>query len=109
MKRHSRQEAKAWRCPGCGSALGVVVRNGSGVRNLLLYRVAVDTPSQPSHPLPDPPPEGGGEEAVDVMAVVEGYVADVRCSRCGRVRTWVPGEEAMRRLMETVRRQKGSA
>jgi hypothetical protein len=29
---------------------------------------------------------------VDVVAVVEGKV-DVRCSICGRVRTWFPGIE----------------
>ena len=27
---------------------------------------------------------------VDVVAVVDGWVVDVRCSICGRVRTWVP-------------------
>jgi len=37
---------------------------------------------------------------VDVMAVVEGLVLDVRCSICGYVRTWAPGEEAIKRLVE---------
>ena len=44
-----------------------------------------------------------GESEVEVMAVVEGYVADVRCSICGKVRTWVPGEAAMRRLLESAK------
>ena len=48
--------------------------------------------------------EGRGSMAeVDVMAVVEGLVLDVRCSVCGSVRTWVPGEKAMKRLMEQVK------
>lgn len=55
--------------------LGQVRRNGSGVRQLLLYRQAL---------------EMDGEGEVDVMAVVDGLVMDVRCSVCGRVRTWVP-------------------
>jgi hypothetical protein len=54
---------------------------------LLLYRLAVDMRA-----------EEPGE--VDVMAIVEGHVMDVRCSICGRVRTWVPGEEALRALIE---------
>lgn len=81
-------EITAWRCQG-GHVMGQVARNGRGVRQLLLYRVAVD-------PAVD-------DTAVDVIAVVEGYAADVRCSVCGRVRTWVPGEEALRQLIERVR------
>jgi len=84
-------EMKAWRCPGGEHVLGMVVRNGSGVRQLVLYRIAIPSNSQESD---------SQIEEVEVMAVVEGYVADVRCSICGRVRTWVPGEEAMRKLLE---------
>jgi len=84
-------EAKPWMCPSKRHVLGLVARNGSGVRQLLLYRTAVDCEAQ------------GGMDEVDVMAVVEGYVADVRCSICGRVRTWVPGQEALDRLLETAR------
>ncbi|MEW6650913.1 MAG: hypothetical protein AB1453_12085 [Chloroflexota bacterium] len=76
-------QIKAWKCPK-GHAMGQVMRNGSGVRVLLLYRQAL--------------PDGEGE--VDVMAVVEGYAADVRCSLCGSVRTWVPGEEQLQALVE---------
>ena len=82
---------KAWKCPGGEHVLGMVVRNGSGVRQLVLYRIAIPSNSQESD---------SQIEEVEVMAVVEGYVADVRCSICGRVRTWVPGEEAMRKLLE---------
>ena len=78
-------EVKIWRCKN-GHTMGQVARNGSGVRRLLLYREAVD-PEQ-------------AVEAVDVIAVVEGYVADVRCSLCGAMRTWVPGEEAIREMLE---------
>lgn len=80
-------QIKAWRCPN-GHVMGQVARNGSGVRILLLYRQSL--------------PESDGE--VDVMAVVEGYVADVRCSMCGAVRTWVPGEEQLQALLERLLR-----
>lgn len=78
---------KPWRCKGCGAHLGKVTRNGSGITQLLMFRQAVDTSE---------------EEVVDVdvIAVVEGYAADVVCSVCGTARTWVPGEEAITRLLK---------
>jgi len=81
-------EIKAWKCPS-GHVLGQVVRNGNGIRQLLLYRDAIDID-------PSPGPE------IDVIAVVEGYAADVRCSICEAVRTWVPGQEALDRLVARV-------
>jgi len=78
---------KPWRCKTCGAHLGKVRRNGSGIHQLLLYREVVDTSQE--------------EVAdVDVIAVVEGYAADVRCSNCGGTRTWVPGKEAIVRLLK---------
>jgi len=112
-----RREGMAWMCPSREHVLGQVVRDGSGVRQLLLYRHAVY-----SHPSPlsrkeranatfvgtsspqkarDLRPKGGGDD-VEVMAVVEGYVCDVRCDICGRMRTWVPGEEAIKKLLERI-------
>ena len=94
------EELKAWRCKN-GHVMGMVRRNGSGVRVLLLYRDALTLTPGPS-PISE---NGRGEkEQVDVMAVVEGYVADVRCSICGDVRTWVPGEEALRALIKRAQR-----
>mgnify|MGYP006285736613 FL=1 len=78
---------KPWRCKECGAHLGRVTRNGSGVHQLLLYREAIDTRKEEVADL-------------DVIAVVEGYAADVRCSNCNYARTWVPGKEAIRRLLE---------
>ena len=78
---------KPWRCKTCGAHLGKVSRNGSGIHQLLLFREAIDTDQ-----------EQVGD--VDVIAVVEGYVADVRCSNCGGTRTWIPGREAIRRVLE---------
>lgn len=86
-------EIKAWKCPS-GHVLGQVVRNGSGIRQLLLYRNALSSPQSAS-----------GDE-IDVIAVVEGYAADVRCSVCEAVRTWVPGQEALDRLVARVLNQK---
>lgn len=71
-----------------------MIRNGSGVRQLLLYRQAVD-------------PEKSEAVAVDVMAVVEGQVLDVRCSICEECRTWVPGEEQMKRLIRQIEKMHG--
>lgn len=78
-------EVKPWKC-GNGHVLGQVRRNGAGIRQLLLYREAVDY-------------EAFESAEVDVMAVVEGYVTEVTCSVCGSVRTWVPGKEAIDRLV----------
>jgi len=80
-----------WRCQN-GHVMGQVVRNGSGIRMLLLYRQAINR-------------DGEREPEVDIMAVVEGHVADVRCSICGNMRTWVPGEESLRRLLQDLRKK----
>lgn len=91
-----RREVKAWRCRG-GHVMGMVVRTDGvgkdgaqtvGVRQLILYRQAISF---------------GGDEEVEVIAIVEGYVIDVRCSLCGRVKTWMPDEEALKRLIEQMR------
>lgn len=81
-----------WRCPD-GHVLGQVKRNGKKVQRLLLYRQAVDLSLTPTpSTLTGTGPGGRGEpEEVDVMAVVEGLVMDVRCSICGGIRTWRPG------------------
>ena len=81
-------EAKPWKCEN-GHIMGQVVRNGSGIRQLLFYRQAVDlnAPAESFTP-------------VEVMGMAEGLVLDLACSVCGCVRTWVPGEEAIRRLLK---------
>jgi hypothetical protein len=71
--------------------MGQVMRNGRGIRKLILYREAIDDKAEKP-------------TAVDVMAVVEGYVAEIRCSVCDSMRTWVPGEEAMRHLLDQAKR-----
>ena len=80
------RDVKPWKC-GNGHVLGQVSRNGTGIRQLLLYREAVDYDAFES-------------AEVDVIAIVEGYVTEVRCSVCGSVRTWVPGKEAIEKLIE---------
>jgi hypothetical protein len=88
-------EAAPWRCPSGEHVLGMMIKKG---RQLLLYRNAV-----PLHLslTPDPSPNGRGEnDEIEVMATIEGYVMDVRCSICGEVRTWFPGEERIRRVIE---------
>jgi hypothetical protein len=91
-------ESHAWKCRK-GHTMGQVERNTSGIRVLLLYRQATPLPTSPL------PAEGERSYEVDVMAVVEGYAADIRCSLCGEIRTWVPGEEALERLLNQVRRK----
>ena len=90
---HNETEMKSWRCKQ-GHTMGLVVRKNR-VRQLLLLRKAVKSPGYPVDMT----------EEMDIMAVVEGYVADVRCSLCGEVRTWVPGEEAMRKLLRQARKE----
>jgi hypothetical protein len=75
-----------WKCAN-GHDLGQVVRNGKSIRQLLIYRQAVDP--QAEHPA-----------EIDVLGVAEGLVMEVRCSVCGSERTWMPGEEALKRLIE---------
>jgi len=82
-------EIRPWRCVN-GHVMGQVVREG-GVRRLLLYRHAVESLA-----------EDGA--AVDVMGVVEGYM-DVRCDVCGCVRPWMPGEEALERMLKKMGRK----
>lgn len=88
---------KPWRCAN-RHVLGMAARNGSGVGVLLLFREAVEE-GKTCGVLGNP--EGLAETGeFEVMAVIQGYAADVRCSICGRMRTWVPGEEGLRRLLE---------
>jgi hypothetical protein len=77
-----REQARtvAWRCP-TGHVLGQVQRSGSKVQRMLLYRVAISDQQE------------SGVDEVEVMAVLEGLVMDVRCSICGGIRTWRPGAE----------------
>lgn len=84
-----------WKCSNkaCKAHLGRVVRNGSGVRQLLLYREATPSPSPTALPL-----GGEMEGEFEVMGLVEGRM-EVKCSVCETVRTWVPGEEALRQLL----------
>ena len=84
-----KDEPKPWKCGSGRHILGHVVRNGSGIRQLMLYRRAFDLAA------------GKQLKEMDIIAIVEGHVSDVRCDLCGRVRTWVPGEEALRQLVES--------
>ena len=79
---------RTWCCER-GHVMGMVGRNGSGITQLWLYRHAIDLEAE--EPI-----------APEVMAVIEGMTYDIRCDVCEAVRTWVPGEEAMRRLLERV-------
>lgn len=82
----AQQKISDWRCSN-GHKLGVVARNTSGIRQLWVYRQAIDAAAEE-------PAE------VDVLGIAEGALFDVRCSICGSSRTWVPGEEAMRKVVE---------
>jgi hypothetical protein len=85
------ENVKAWHCPH-GHVMGLVTRDGRGVRRLLLYRLAMHNWADHDPPLQD--------DEIDVIATIEGYVSDVRCSICGGIRTWVPGEEALKIVLE---------
>jgi hypothetical protein len=81
-------DIKVFRC-GHGHVLGLVTRNGRGLRRLLIYRQAVDELHLE------------GTEAPEVMAVTESEVIDIRCSvdGCGEIKTWIPGEAEMRAIV----------
>jgi len=84
-------DMKQWKCER-GHVLGVVQRvrvGGHHVARLSLYREAIDVNAN------------GTMEEVDVMAVAEGTVLDVKCSVCNGMRTWYMGEDAVKRLVGT--------
>jgi hypothetical protein len=112
-------EIKAWKCEN-GHVMGQIVKNGRGVTRLLLYREAVNlvapqaissqtpTPCGAGASLPSPEDGRGSREEgigdVDVMAVIEGYAVNIVCSKCGCIRSWVPGEEALRKMLTQFQR-----
>lgn len=72
------KDVVVWQCPN-GHGLGVVVENGHGIKQLALYRDAVDSQAE----IP---------EDVDVLGLVVGKM-EVRCSACGELRTWYPDSQ----------------
>ena len=82
----NRESVKPWRCPKCHAALGRVERDGDGIRRLRVYQ----------HAVKDGLPAGDGV----LKATVRGGSLDVHCELCSAVRTWVPGEEGLRDLLE---------
>ena len=94
MKKN--RDLKPWKCRNQRDPhiMGFVYRDGSNIRKLLLLRNAI--------------PIGDGQDGeigeIDVIAIVEGYVADVRCDICNMTRTWVPGPEVIRKLIKDRRK-----
>ena len=78
---------KPWNCKKCAATLGQVKRNGNGIRQLLLYRRAVDLSA-----------ERPAEE--DIIGYGEGTMMDIKCELCGTVRTWEIGREAAQRVVK---------
>ena len=76
---------RPWACPQCGSLLGYVRRNGNHVRELCVFAVASD-------------PEADGALDGEIRVTTIGP-AEVTCSRCGAVRKWHVGEDAMQELL----------
>jgi hypothetical protein len=83
----SYETVATWKCKN-GHVLGAVRRNSSGIRQLWLYRQAIDLETM--------------DESPDVIGVVDGHVMDIKCSVCGEIRTWVPGQEHLEALVEQV-------
>lgn len=82
------QDLKPWVCRADKDhIMGLVMRDGSGIRKLLLYRNAITLG------------EAMDGTEIDVFAIVEGYVANVKCDLCGSARTWIPGPEAVRKMI----------
>lgn len=91
-------EAVRWRCRN-GHTLGLVVSRG-GVRVLLLFREAADN----ERPYGDKERREPNYE-VDVMAVLEGDAAEVRCSICGAIRMWVADGRWLRKKLKGYRKE----
>jgi hypothetical protein len=87
------EETRPWVCAN-GHVMGQVFRNGSSVRRLMLYGQAVSP-----HPSPLPMEEGD----ITVIAIVEGFVT-AQCSICGDRKAWIPGEEALRKMLKRMGR-----
>jgi hypothetical protein len=81
------ESGKPWLCPGKQHIIGIVTRNGSGIRVLRQLRESM--PAKKSEE---------GFAPGDISAVIEGY-AVVTCSICGRERVWEPGQEALERVI----------
>lgn len=77
-------------CCEHGHVIGLVSRNSRGLRELLLYRQAID----PMDERADPP---------DVMAIVDSAI-EIKCSICETARAWVPGEAEMLAIVNRRRR-----
>jgi hypothetical protein len=91
---------KVWRCPRCKGALGEVIRDGSGVRKLIVGGSA-------SSPTVGASDSGGfspqrPSPTKDVTVTITGD-ARVRCG-CGAERAWVPGEEHLAQILERLQR-----
>lgn len=82
-------EIKPWVCRGNRQHMLGQVQD----RRLYLYRQAIDL-------------EALELPAVDVIGVVDGYM-DVRCSICGASRPWIPGPEAIRRMVREFAKSPG--
>jgi hypothetical protein len=90
LEEGKREKPKSWLCKN-GHSMGMVVRNSSRIQQLILYRQALDPAAEVS-------------TDVDVIATIEGYVAEIRCSVCGNIRTWYPGQESLEHLIRQARK-----
>jgi hypothetical protein len=80
---------KQWRCEN-SHLLGLVVRNGSGVPQLMVYRHAIDAQAeQPAE--------------VDVMIGPVTGLLPVRCDICMDVAVWEPSVDAMLHLFDRLK------
>ena len=88
-------EVKPWKCKN-GHLLGTVRQNDDNVGQLYLYRNAIDLEAATDE-------EIGG---VDVIAVIE-YAEVVLCGVCGILRTWLPGEASLAKILRIIRQNRG--
>lgn len=93
MAHFNDERVKPWKCEN-GHVMGYVRRNGSGIRQLFLLREAID----PENVLANDP---------DTAGIIEGFMPSWVCSICGSMRTWVPGKEAMDRLISQAMERRG--
>lgn len=83
-----------WRCKN-RHILGEVTRDASGIQTLMLYRQAVDLKQEELN-------------EVDILSVAKVDKQMVKCSICGDVRKWLPGEKAKEKVIERMENQKNA-
>lgn len=76
---------------GKGHVLGQIHEDGRGLKELWVYQNAVDHT------------QAGGGDLPEVIVCTDS-ASKVKCTICGEVRAWIPGEAELERIIQRKRR-----